>query len=272
MKNKKKEFRPIAMRCTQEQFYKIKPKLEGIGEIGILNKAFSLYEYLTNNYNQEKNTFDFIGSDIFWASEHRNNIHETWNESLFLEACGIKPEFKDNRILTVEFIKENADKTLREVFPDVCKVGLQLNKWYKWKGNNPTIGFVDRKTSINNCYGFSYTIKGKCKGSDYNSLHCDNLEPMTDSEVTEALTKEAVRRGYKEGVFIISFCVNCDGYTMNDCKLELSEEFYNCEDVKSDKTALRMGGCYIYSNGIWAEIIPTMTKEEAYEKFGVKIV
>lgn len=96
MKNKKH----IAMRCTQEQFEAIKPKLEKAGEIGELRGAFIKYKYLTNNFGPKMDYFDFIGNDSYWEAEHGNNIHEEWNEKIFLEACGIET------IPTLEEVKE----------------------------------------------------------------------------------------------------------------------------------------------------------------------
>ena len=80
----------INMRCTQEQFEAIKPKLVGMN----FNDAlFDLeeYPYLTNNYRGcgsigiGSRPKDMIGKDD-------GIIVETWDEQVFLEACGIETE------------------------------------------------------------------------------------------------------------------------------------------------------------------------------------
>jgi hypothetical protein len=70
--------RPIAMRCTREQFESIKDRLPyEIIEID----DFEEYNYLVNNYGYE----DFkIGNTNFLADRE---IHETFNADIFLEAC-----------------------------------------------------------------------------------------------------------------------------------------------------------------------------------------
>lgn len=115
MKNKKN----IAMRCNQEQFEAIKPKLEKAGEIGALQGAFVKYKYLTNNFGPKMGCFDFIGNDSYWEAEHGNNIYEQWNEKIFLEACGIetmptleevKAYFKDAK--TAECLTQKSEENI----------------------------------------------------------------------------------------------------------------------------------------------------------------
>lgn len=74
--------------------------------------------------------------------------------------------------------------------------------------------------------------------------------PATESEVFEALKKEAIKRGFKEGATIISYLPSYGyndkrKYTLNNCGA--SYEKHN--------NALRMGGSAIFHNGKWAEII-----------------
>jgi len=77
----------INMRCTQEQFEAIKPKLVGMN----FNDAmFDLneYPYLTNNFRG-------IGIGSRYKCMIRKDdgiIVETWDEQVFLEACGIETE------------------------------------------------------------------------------------------------------------------------------------------------------------------------------------
>ena len=84
------EFKPIAMRCTQEQFDAIKPKL---GDIEIYNtNNFKDYPYLTNNYGGEtKYIFNVKHSG---RHDYNRTAFEEWNENTFLECCGVEVEKK----------------------------------------------------------------------------------------------------------------------------------------------------------------------------------
>lgn len=83
------EFTKIAMRCTQEQFDAIKPKLKGVS-IGPVS-SFTNCNYLVNNYSEGKSKT--ISNVIPYHKENFNReVHEYWNEEIFLKACGIKIE------------------------------------------------------------------------------------------------------------------------------------------------------------------------------------
>ncbi len=86
--------KPIAMKCTKEQFDAIKHKLVGY-EIEFMG-SFEIYEYLTNIYN------GYSVSNILenWKNSNNREVHETWNEEIFLNACGIETEntFKGSQI------------------------------------------------------------------------------------------------------------------------------------------------------------------------------
>lgn len=80
----------INMRCTQEQFEAIKPKLVGMN---FNDRFFDLkeYPYLTNNYCA--GIGDGIGSrNKSMVGKDDGIILETWDEQVFLEACGIETE------------------------------------------------------------------------------------------------------------------------------------------------------------------------------------
>lgn len=82
----------IAMRCTKEQFEAIEPKLKGFE----IDRQFDFMEddsYLTNNYDER----DFVK---FTFVRRNREVFETWNEKIFLEACGI------STIPTLEEVKE----------------------------------------------------------------------------------------------------------------------------------------------------------------------
>lgn len=81
--------KPIAMKCSQEQYEKIKPILLKNGfKINKLGEE-SKHDYLTNNYYDEKKLVGFT----YLANYYDRKVFEEWNEDVFLEYCGIEKEF-----------------------------------------------------------------------------------------------------------------------------------------------------------------------------------
>ena len=80
--------RAIAMRCNQKQFDAIKGKLVGcdISDIEIFEQDY----YLVNNYASQQNSITNFSKSS--AKGNDRVVHETWNEQVFLEACGIETE------------------------------------------------------------------------------------------------------------------------------------------------------------------------------------
>src|SRR6478736_6130421 len=170
MDKMKKEYTPIAMRCNQEQFDKIKPKLVESG-YNISNIShFGKYPYLVSNYRCSN-----LVSNVC-VNSYRDNgrvVHETWNEQIFLEACGIKT----NNDMKYEISKEQI---------------LEVAEW----GNS-----IDSKgDQLFDGYGFDCFGNFFNDGQDMVSKEkSKKLVPMSESEVFEALKNEAVRRGYENG-------------------------------------------------------------------------
>lgn len=96
--------RPIAMRATQEQFESIKPKLDSF-QIAKQDTVRHKLPYLVTNYGSNIGIIGFCGE---WNKEANDrNCYETWNERIFLEACGI--ESKPSLSKVKEYFK-NAEK------------------------------------------------------------------------------------------------------------------------------------------------------------------
>jgi len=75
--------RPIAMRCTQEQFDSIKDRIK----FDTYNvDSFETYPYLTNNL------YDCVGKigNTLEKDIYDREIHETFNADIFLEACVVE--------------------------------------------------------------------------------------------------------------------------------------------------------------------------------------
>jgi hypothetical protein len=89
-----KEFKPIAMRCNQQQYDEIKQILIDNGCRCNLNGTFNDYPYLTNNYDRNKNNINNTINGL--KDDYNRTSFETWNKDTFLEYCGIetKKDFK----------------------------------------------------------------------------------------------------------------------------------------------------------------------------------
>jgi len=80
--------RAIAMKCNQEQWDSIKDKLVGLDANCIT--GFNKCKYLVNNLGGcEILISNCLTGDRF---SYNRELHETWNEQIFLEACGIETE------------------------------------------------------------------------------------------------------------------------------------------------------------------------------------
>ena len=97
--------KPIAMKCSQEQFDKIKPKLKGII---LADNFFNLkkYPYLTNDYHSYyKQGLGSVDKDMMYGIE----IYEIWDEKIFLDACDIELVESKTKITSVEIIGDIGD-------------------------------------------------------------------------------------------------------------------------------------------------------------------
>jgi len=160
--------------------------------------------------------------------------------------------------LTKKFIKENAGMTLKEAFPEVFETKLKVGRWYKLpESDNFLINIVDKKRSLT--YGFSHT--GKWYGKSEWGI--SGLTPATNKEVLETLSKEAVKRGFKEGVKVMPLWETPKTHwEVHDNQTRFEKEgnsFYF--------------GCCIFQNGTWAQIIKPkqMTKQEIEKELGYNI-
>lgn len=78
--------KPISMRCTQEQWVAIKPKVEHLKWHGI---RFHYGDtYLVNNLAGKIPNISSI--DAYSKSSYKRKVFETWDEDTFLEYCDIK--------------------------------------------------------------------------------------------------------------------------------------------------------------------------------------
>lgn len=171
----------------------------------------------------------------------------------------------------------NTDSKLKKWFPNAFKTELEVGKWYK--SNYPLLIFVEEiHHSYLVGYGFN-SIEEFKKGEfcrrqndkyevDYKNF---NFKEATEQEVETALINEANKK-YKIGDYInglYSKKVKCLTFesTGNGQGNVCVDSYYS--------VWINVGNGYnekVFDNGNWAEIIPTLTKKEAEEKLGVKII
>lgn len=239
MKNKKH----IAMRCNQEQFEAIKPKLEGL-KIEDLS-SFEDCPFLTNNLRGEKDLISNIGSHDT-QSRGREYV-EQWNEKIFLEACGIEtPKFEITKETVIKY-------QMKEEFPEVFEVKLEVGKWYK-STTSKSFVFV-KKILGDEVFGYGFDYTGKYHNDNIGwTISIEEFRKATPEEVTEALKKEAVSLGLVVGNYAL----------FGEIKeaRRISEEIvwnerHNC--LCSGQNVL------MNSSGQWATVIQTKTIQQAEE-------
>ena len=151
--------------------------------------------------------------------------------------------------------KKEIKKTLNKWF-GVEKI--EVGKWVFVKTN--TSGHINALVFNSNnskTYGFNHVGNFT---ENYRTKYIDRdfIRYATDKEVKEALIKEAVKRGFKLGVYVKG---------MDDkerCKLFGDIKLFgnDCVNIGYD----------IFRSGKWAEIIETITKQEAEKKLNKKII
>ena len=161
---------------------------------------------------------------------------------------------------------DKGELTVRELFPDVFKIKKESG-WYKHHNNEhkPWLMYYNFKSKEG--YGINAGCEWMSIWRNDGYIERNNLIKATDQEVEEALIKEAKRRGYKDGVICKSFNHNCD-LKINQCEKSHYVAEYNKLRYGKDGNRLVV----VYSNGKWAEIIETITIEQAEKELGKKII
>lgn len=143
-------FIPIAMKCNQEQFNAVKPKLAKAGKIGHLIYAFDKYDYLTNNYGDEVNYFDFIDENRDSWDCRLNKIYHEWNEKIFLEACGIETE-------TLQEKEQRLLKELEDVRKEIEDSKIKVGDFIYF--NNGSTKGIDKVINIDSSSHYQYSTQ-----------------------------------------------------------------------------------------------------------------
>ena len=152
--------------------------------------------------------------------------------------------------------KENIEKEFPKLFKGDA---LVVGRWYKRKLDSRLWFVTHIKSGCSYGYGFDYSgyWADESKGFNY-SLE---LNKATEKEVEEVLIEEAKKRGFKIGVVFNDVAdgfreiVDVDNYI-----------YYNQENT------LTLSHYRIFKKGKWAEIVETITKEQAEKELGKTIL
>ena len=80
------QIKPIAMKCSEEQFNAINHKLSNFNTEECC--SWQPYDYLINNFNGKLGRIGNARADR--KDRHNRTVFEEWNEQTFLEYCGIE--------------------------------------------------------------------------------------------------------------------------------------------------------------------------------------
>ena len=133
------KFTAVAMRCNKEQFEAIKPKLEKAGcIIEQIHRNWNHFKYLVNNnFNIEKHITNFNNTET-------RKRYETWNEEIFLNACGI--EVDEPLTVSKEFI---LDLHKEVVWPSVkAKIEREFPSVFEPKPTEMTVAEIEQKLGL----------------------------------------------------------------------------------------------------------------------------
>lgn len=266
----KTQFTPIAMRFNEENWESIKDKIEAAG-IGHNVWSTDRSYYLCNNWEDDNSLFIGNCSDKHSNIDIVDKVYETWDEAIFLRACGIEV---DTYTVSKEFIleghkaacsdwKAKIEAQFPDLFPEVT-----ANKWYKSTDNESFMFYITDST-VDMYYG--YGILGS-SNSWYNKWHFGKesvygraLVEATEKEVKTALIAEAKRRGFNKTTMITQTF---------DKNQKMCIGFWDESSVKFERNKLFAKGVRIFDNGKWAEITSEpieLTLEQIAEKFNVNV-
>lgn len=240
----------IAMKCTQEQWDSIKGRVpEGI-------KIFLLGKFKKKTYIVLFEDKSITNAPTFDRSS-TDEIHETFNAKIFLDACGIKTDVYEITKKQLEMIEADGCTYVREWFPECFKKELIVGKWYK-KQTNMCDWLMNYQGNTNISYGFNSLKK---YSNEYLMEDANGWKEATSQEVETALICEAKKRGFEEGVQFNSCVSDYVGTCNGDFRY----------DLRSNKVF--SNGTCVFSNGEFATIIQPekMTLEQIEKELGRKI-
>lgn len=161
------------------------------------------------------------------------------------------------------YVSDSMQDVIKKTFPKLFPILLDDGKWYTaCEGNIFRFNGV-RDNSGDPCgYGISYC--GNWYDANDIGWGTEDIREVTHEELERRLIDVAVSKGYNLEQDNFK-CVNGIG-TTNGGQFYLNQ--YNHLWTKSSGK----GGKCVFAEGKWADIIPTITREDAEELLGKRIV
>ena len=211
----------------------------------------------------------YIKGKVYISEQNRCITNEKNNANHFWTKKGMNEFFTETQE-TFEITKETIIKyKMKDEFPEVFEVKLEVGKWYK-RPHGKALFFIvgDPKITPFEVYGFD--MEGNWMNLEKARTFPDYEIEATEQEVFEALKNEAVKRGFKEGVYITPMYSDGKDYFPDENIINKPLNFHlkvSTLEVDGGDDRYR-----IFVNGKWATILKTKTKEEAEKLLGVKII
>lgn len=207
----------------------------------------------------------FCQEQLYWV-KFRFGCYIIWSETeVYAKILTYKEPKEETFVITKEQIKSlysyagaNNQHNLEKWFPKAFeeeKKELVVGKWYV------SSSFLINFQEENKCYGFSLSSGSWLINLQHTIAQHEKCEyrEATEQEVFDALKKEAVKRGFKEGVYFK------DVHTKSEFRLSNLHYENDSNDLRGNI------GC-VFHGGKWAEIIPTISLKEAEERLNCKII
>jgi len=161
---------------------------------------------------------------------------------------------------------------LKNWFPNAFKEELRLNTWYK----NTTKGFDDLLACITKFNGnrfdfYGFDVSDIYQENDYYELSDRNisLRLATPEEVQTALTKEAIKRGFVDGVTFNPVGFTSKFKAIGNVEIKFKSEYNelqiwadSLECKESNYKSIGRGFCVIFKDGIFGNIINEQQPQE----------
>ena len=166
----------------------------------------------------------------------------------------MKQELETLREELHSIVDSKIDKLIKPVQPQLNKWSIIetdgfANKRYKW------LVFTTEINSTNEVVGYGFDLDNNNYFKTERVLNLSSIITCIEAaptEVQQALEKEAVKRGFKEGVEVKYIVVQSTGIIVNGYENEFRE---------SDN-AFYFNNILVFEKGVWAEIVNPMSLDE----------
>ena len=136
-----KQFKPVAMRCNQEQYETLKDEIVKRGGKIKSIRNWNSFPYLTNNINGV--SFEFGNTYDDWRLIYHRTVYETFDRNIFLEACGWGRKIKGYKR------NPKMDVTAEQLAALLECSGYEENGLFLWGEDVDREGIVDCAQSLN---------------------------------------------------------------------------------------------------------------------------